>query len=178
MPVALNSQLGSKEQNERTAGAGDHVCNARLHACIIQSFDPDVVTAVVQPAIKGANQDESGTEVSVNLPLLVDVPVIFPRGGGCTLTFLLRLGMNALLSLRTAVLISGGKAGVFQEPVDERMHDLSDAFCIVGPTVAGEKIGGISTSAVELRSDDGETKVEPLILPAELSTVRRREVLT
>ncbi len=39
------------------------------------------------------------------------------------------------------------------------MHDLSDAFCIVGPQSQAKKIGGISTSAVELRSDDGETKL-------------------
>ena len=54
--------------------------------------------------------------------------------------------MNALLSLQTAVLISGGRAG-HQEPVDERMHDLSDAFCIVGPQSQAKKIGGISTSS-------------------------------
>jgi hypothetical protein len=36
------------------------------------------------------------------------------------------------------------------------MHDLSDAFCIVGPQSQAKKIGGISTSAVELRSDDGK----------------------
>lgn len=39
------------------------------------------------------------------------------------------------------------------------MHDLSDAFCIVGPQSQAKKIVGISTSAVELRSDDGETKL-------------------
>ena len=47
--------------------------------------------------------------------------------------------MNALLSLQTAVSISGGKSGGIQEPVDERMHDLSDAFCIVGPQSQAKK---------------------------------------
>lgn len=111
MPVSLNSQLGSKEQ------ADAHLAQAIMSAMrvsipgIIQSFDPEAVTAVIQPAIKGVEHDASGAEVSVNLPLLVDVPVIFPRGGGCTLTFPLKKATNARLSLRTAALISGGRAG-------------------------------------------------------------------
>ncbi|MGA6473228.1 Gp138 family membrane-puncturing spike protein, partial [Klebsiella sp. K822] len=126
---------------------------------IIQSFDPDAVTAVVQPAIKGAEKDESGAEVSVNLPLLVDVPVVFPRGGGCTLTFPVKAGDECLVIFADRCIDFWWQSGGIQEPVDERMHDLSDAFCIVGPQSQAKKIGGISTSAVELRSDDGETKL-------------------
>lgn len=77
MPVALNSQLGSKEQADaRLAQAIMSAMRVSMPG-IIQSFDPDAVTAVVQPAIKGLEQDESGADVSVNIPLLVDVPVVF-----------------------------------------------------------------------------------------------------
>ncbi|HCO0934228.1 Gp138 family membrane-puncturing spike protein [Escherichia coli] len=159
MPVALNSQLGSKEQAD--AQLAQAIMSAMRVAMpgIIQSFDPDAVTAVVQPAIKGAEQDESGAEVSVNLPLLVDVPVIFPRGGGCTLTFPVKAGDECLVIFADRCIDFWWQSGGIQEPVDERMHDLSDAFCIVGPQSQAKKIGGISTSAVELRSDDGETKL-------------------
>lgn len=51
------------------------------------------------------------------------------------------------------------QSGGIQEPVDGRMHDLSDAFCIVGPQSQAKKISDISTSAVELRSDDGSAKL-------------------
>ena len=159
MPVALSSQLGSKEQ------ADAQLVQAIMSAIrvsmpgIIQSFDPDAVTAVVQPAIKGAEKDESGAEVSVNLPLLVDVPVVFPRGGGCTLTFPVKAGDECLVIFADRCIDFWWQSGGIQEPVDERMHDLSDAFCIVGPQSQAKKIGGISTSAVELRSDDGETKL-------------------
>lgn len=159
MPVALNSQLGSKEQAD--AQLAQAIMSAMRVAMpgIIQSFDPDAVTAVVQPAIKGAEQDESGAEVSVNLPLLVDVPVIFPRGGGCTLTFPVKAGDECLVIFADRCIDFWWQSGGIQEPVDERMHDLSDAFCIVGPQSQAKKIGDISTSAVELRSDDGETKL-------------------
>ncbi|HDG8080743.1 TPA: hypothetical protein PCO51_005470 [Klebsiella pneumoniae] len=159
MPVALNSQLGSKEQ------ADAHLAQAIMSAMrvsipgIIQSFDPDAVTAVIQPAIKGVEHDASGAEVSVNLPLLVDVPVIFPRGGGCTLTFPVKAGDECLVIFADRCIDFWWQNGGIQEPVDERMHDLSDAFCIVGPQSQAKKIGGISISAVELRSDDGSAKL-------------------
>lgn len=54
---------------------------------IIQSFDPAAVTCVAQIVIMGI---EGGKQVS--LPLLVDVPVVSPRGGGVTLTFPVKTG--------------------------------------------------------------------------------------
>lgn len=159
MPVALNSQLGSKEQAD--AQLAQAIMSAMRVSIpgIIQSFDPDAVTAVVQPAIKGVEHDESGAEVSVSLPLLVDVPVVFPRGGGCTLTFPVKEGDECLVIFADRCIDFWWQSGGIQEPVDGRMHDLSDAFCIVGPQSQAKKISGISTSAVELRSDDGSAKL-------------------
>ncbi|SSG07753.1 putative bacteriophage protein [Klebsiella pneumoniae] len=160
MPVALNSQLGSKEQAD--AQLAQAIMSAMRVAMpgIIQSFDPDAVTAVVQPAIKGAEQDESGAEVSVNLPLLVDVPVVFPRGGGCTLTFPVKAGDECLVIFADRCIDFWWQSGGIQEPVDERMHDLSDAFCIVGPQSQAKKISGISTTGAQLRTDDGSAFIE------------------
>lgn len=160
MPVALNSQLGSKEQADaRLAQAIMSAMRVSMPG-IIQSFDPDAVTAVVQPAIKGLEQEESGAEVSANLPLLVDVPVIFPRGGGCTLTFPVKAGDECLVIFADRCIDFWWQSGGIQEPVDERMHDLSDAFCIVGPQSQAKKIGGISTTAAQLRTDDGSAFIE------------------
>ncbi|HDK0301007.1 TPA: translation initiation factor IF-2, partial [Escherichia coli] len=118
MPVSLNSQLGSKEQ------ADAHLAQAIMSAMrvsipgIIQSFDPEAVTAVIQPAIKGVEHDASGAEVSVNLPLLVDVPVIFPRGGGCTLTFPVKEGDECLVIFADRCIDFWWQSGGIQEPVD------------------------------------------------------------
>ncbi|HBR6314764.1 Gp138 family membrane-puncturing spike protein [Klebsiella pneumoniae] len=160
MPVALNSQLGSKEQADAQLAQAIMSAIRVSMPGIIQSFDPDAVTAVVQPAIKGAEKDESGAEVSVNLPLLVDVPVVFPRGGGCTLTFPVKAGDECLVIFADRCIDFWWQSGGIQEPVDERMHDLSDAFCIVGPQSQAKKIGGISTTAAQLRTDDGSAFIE------------------
>ncbi|MEQ5055461.1 Gp138 family membrane-puncturing spike protein [Klebsiella michiganensis] len=160
MPVSLNAQLGSKEQAD--AQLAQAIMSAMRVSIpgIIQSFDTDAVTAVVQPAIKGSEQDESGAEVSVNLPLLVDVPVVFPRGGGCTLTFPVKEGDECLVIFADRCIDFWWQSGGIQEPVDGRMHDLSDAFCIVGPQSQAKKIGGISTTAAQLRTDDGSAFIE------------------
>lgn len=159
MPVSLSAQLGSKEQADvRLAGSVMSALRVSMPG-IVQSFDPDTVTVVVQPAIKGYEPDSNGINQSTTLPLLVDVPVVFPRGGGCTLTFPVKAGDECLVIFADRCIDFWWQSGGIQEPVDERMHDLSDAFCIVGPQSQAKKIGGISTSAVELRSDDGETKL-------------------
>ena len=127
---------------------------------IVQSFDPDSVTAVVQPAIRSVETDNDGKRITNNYPLLVDVPVVFPRGGGCTLTFPVKAGDECLVIFGDRCIDFWWQSGGVQEPVDDRMHDLSDAFCIVGPQSQAQKISGISTSAAQFRSDDGSTYFE------------------
>ena len=122
---------------------------------IIQSFDPDTVTCTVEVALRGIVGDGS-----TELKPLVDVPVIFPRGGGCTLTFPVKEGDECLLIFADRCIDFWWQSGGVQETVDPRQHDLSDAFAIVGPQSQARKISGISTSAVQLRTDDGAAFVE------------------
>ncbi|MCS4315801.1 phage baseplate assembly protein V [Serratia sp. BIGb0234] len=160
MPVSIPSQVGS-EQNMATALTDDIMSNLRVALPgIIQSFDPDAVTCVVQPAVKGYESDDAGKKSSLSLPLLVDVPVIFPRGGGVTLTFPVKAGDECLLVFSDRCIDFWWQNGGVQESVDSRMHDLSDAFAIVGPQSQDKKISGISTSAAQLRTDDGAAFIE------------------
>ena len=128
--------------------------------CIVQSFDASAVTIVAQPTIKGIVTDKDNKKSSVNLPLLPDVPVIFPRGGGCTLTFPIAVGDECLVIFASRCIDAWWQSGGIQMPMDARHHDLSDGFAIVGPMSQARKIGGISTSNAQLRSDDGSTYVE------------------
>ncbi|MBG6243578.1 MAG: translation initiation factor IF-2 [Candidatus Symbiopectobacterium sp. Dall1.0] len=127
---------------------------------IIRSFNPDAITAVVQPAICSIQTDNDGNNSSYDYPLLVDVPVVFPRGGGCTLTFPVKEGDECLLIFADRCIDFWWQSGGVQTSVDPRQHDLSDAFCIVGPQSQAQKISGISTGAAQLRSDDGITYFE------------------
>ncbi|MEX5804549.1 Gp138 family membrane-puncturing spike protein [Citrobacter freundii] len=160
MPVSLSAQLGSKEQADARLAVSVMSSLRVSMPGIVQSFDPGTVTAVVQPAIKGYEPDPNGVNQSITLPLLVDVPVVFPRGGGCTLTFPVKAGDECLVIFADRCIDFWWQSGGVQEPVDDRMHDLSDAFCIVGPQSQAQKISGISTGAAQLRSDDGSTFFE------------------
>lgn len=155
MPIPTQSQIGGEQQTAQAIA--DSVSTQMRVAMpgIIQSFDPDTVTCTVEVALRGIVGDGS-----TELKPLVDVPVIFPRGGGCTLTFPVKEGDECLLIFADRCIDFWWQSGGVQETVDPRQHDLSDAFAIVGPQSQAQKIGGISTGATQLRSDDGSTYFE------------------
>lgn len=134
---------------------------------IIQSFDPDTVTCVVEVGIYGglnfaqaANYNDRGKEASVPYPLVLDAPVVFPHGGGCTLTFPIKAGDECLVIFSDRSLDFWWQSGGTQMAATKRRHDFSDAFVIPGPQSQTKKISGISTSAVQLRTDDAGAFVE------------------
>lgn len=160
MPIPLQSQIGGEQQFMQ---AIIDAINAGIRVGmpgIIVSFDPDAVTATVQPAIKGYETDENGTQLSNSLPQLVDVPVSFPRGGGVTLTFPVAPGDECQLIFNDQCIDFWWQNGGEQEAVSYRRHDLSDATAHVGIMSQAKKISGISISAAQLRTDDGAAFIE------------------
>lgn len=127
---------------------------------IIQSFNAGAVTATVQLAIKGIVHAPDGTAQFVNMPMLVDVPVHFPRGGGCTLTFPVAKDDECLVVFAARCIDGWWQSGGVQAPMDPRIHDLSDGFAFVGFFSQATKIGGISTASTQLRSNDGATYID------------------
>lgn len=127
---------------------------------IIESFDPIANTCTVQPALKGQIADELGNLTSAPLPLLVDVPVVFPRGGGCSITFPVKEGDECLVVFSDRCIDFWWQSGGVQEPVDPRQHDLSDAFAFVGPMSQPNVINNISTTTLQMRTDDGLAYIE------------------
>jgi hypothetical protein len=110
--------------------------------------------------VSGQVRQQDGSTQTVSLPVLTDVPVVFPRGGGCTLTFPVAAGDECLIVFASRSIDAWSQSGGVQKPVDARRHDLSDAFVILGPQSQAHKISGISTSKTQLRSNDGSTFVE------------------
>lgn len=127
---------------------------------IVQSFSAGAITATVQIAIKGVVHTPSGQAQFVNMPLLVDVPVHFPRGGGCTLTFPVAKGDECLVVFAARCIDSWWQSGGVQAPAEQRIHDLSDGFAFVGFFSQTTKISGISTASAQLRSNDGSTYID------------------
>lgn len=127
---------------------------------IIESVDLGAQTCSVQPAIKGKVQLEDGSFQTVELPLLVDVPLIFPRAGGFSITFPVKKGDECLVSFSARCIDAWWQSGGIQEALESRMHDLSDGFAILGPTSQPRKLADVQTDGVEMRTDSRSTYIK------------------
>ena len=96
---------------------------------VIESYDPSKRSATVKPTLK--KKFLSGEEL--DYPIIGAVPVIFPSGGGASITFPLSRGDGVwiLFSERSIEAYLSG-SGQIQTPSSARKFALSDAVCIPG----------------------------------------------
>jgi hypothetical protein len=127
---------------------------------IVQSVDLEAMTIECTPAIRGVATSESGVQSFVNMPVLGDVPICFPSAGGFSLTFPITVGDEVLVVIASRCIDSWWQSGGIQQPIELRMHDLSDGFAIPGPKSQPRVISNISSENAQLRSDDGTVYLE------------------
>lgn len=130
----------------------------RLHTALpgrIVAFDTARQVASVQPMIEQQLMDGSRQP----LPMLPDVPVQFPRGGGFVLTFPVKPGDECLLVFNERCIDGWWHSGASSEPLDYRQHDLSDAVAVMGISSLPQVVPAFATDAVELRRLDGSAYV-------------------
>lgn len=102
-----------------------------MHTCLpgrIESYDYTVQKASIQPLL---NKVFSNGDI-VQMPILNNVPVMFPRAGGASLTFPVVKGDTVLLVFSERSLDNWKGTGGIVSPEDPRKFDLSDAVAIVG----------------------------------------------
>jgi len=122
-----------------------------LHTClpgIIVNFDGVTQTATVQPAIQRIFTEKG----PVNLPVCVDVPVLFPGGGGFALTFPVTAGDECLLMFSERAIDLWFTFGQTQPPSEYRLHDLSDGVALVGLNSQPNVLTDYHPTNVELRN--------------------------
>lgn len=95
---------------------------------VIVSYDYTKQKAEIQPALKKSYLD--GT--TLDLPILSNVPVIFPKAGGASLTFPVVQGDTCLLLFIERSTDLWKSVGGNVAPNDPRKFDLSDAVAIMG----------------------------------------------
>lgn len=115
---------------------------------IVDSYDAAKQTVSVQPALQRVLAD--GTVQP--LPLCVDVPVVFPGCGDFWLTFPINPGDECLIVFAERSIDFWYQEGGVQSPSEFRMHDLSDAFAIVGINSQPNKLSDVQTDGAELRT--------------------------
>ena len=127
---------------------------------IVAGVDLAAQTLSVQPSIQGSVTAPDGSVQAVNLPLLVDVPIVWPRAGGFALTFPIKAGDEVLVVFASRCIDAWWQGGGVGAQAEARMHDLSDGFAILAPTSQPKKFSGVSSSNVQLRDESGTTYVE------------------
>lgn len=148
------------EEGFRTAFDGRQVDLWTAMPCIVQSIDFDDMTLSAQPTIQATIEDEKGFLTSVNLPMLIKVPIVYPSAGGFTITFPIAAGDEVLVIFASRCIDSWWQSGAIGVPMEARMHDLSDGFAIPGPKSQPKVISNISSTAVQIRNDAGSSYVE------------------
>ena len=129
---------------------------------IVDSFDPARMVCNVQPTITALARRDDGVIDEIQMPLLLDCPVVFPGGGGVTLTFPIAPGDEVLVVFASRCIDSWWQLGGVQGQAELRMHNLSDGFVLPGVRSQPRRLP-VDTTAAQLRSDDGATYIE--ILP-------------
>lgn len=125
---------------------------------IVESFDAENQLATIQPAIRRIFVTRDGDKeilVPSDLPILINVPVIFPRGGGFSLTFPVSKGDECLLVFCERSIDNWHETGKVKSPGAKRFHSLSDATAFVGISSIPNKVPNYDDTNVQLKKDDG-----------------------
>lgn len=107
-----------------------------VHTCLpgtVVTFDPIGQSVNVQPAVKRAIPTSDGETEHEDLPIIHNVPVAFPGGGGYVMRFPITIGDHVWLMFSEAAMARWRTTGQVSEPGDLRRHDLSYACAIYLP---------------------------------------------
>lgn len=97
---------------------------------IFQKYNPSNNTAEIQPAIRERVIEENGAVKYQQIPLLINVPVVFPSTSNASITFPINKGDECLVIFSDLSIDNFWEKGNVQNPVEVRRHDLSDGIAI------------------------------------------------
>jgi hypothetical protein len=124
---------------------------------VVNSYDATTCSISCTPTFMRIFLDENDAEVPTAYPMINDVPVVFPRGGGAFLSFPMKAGDLVYLigcdrSL-DAWKETDGKTAL--DPADSRRQHLSDMVAIPGPSTYKHPIPNASATDVVLGLENG-----------------------
>lgn len=159
MARPISERIGDKEEFYRRM-LENFAVNLRVSAPgIIQAFDPTTQTATVQVAIREKVINADLTQQWTDLPLLLDVPIVVPRAGGYAFTLPIQQGDECLIVFADHCIDAWFSSGGVQNQMEKRRHDLSDAFAIIGAWSQPRRLSNYSTTAAQLRTEDGSAYI-------------------
>lgn len=122
----------------------------------INSYDPSEQKADIKPLLKRITQTTDGNELEEELPVIPNVPVIFPRGGDFFISMPVKQGDFCLLIFNSFP-VDKYKYGQGDDinPGDFSMHQLTDAVAIMGFSPFAQAIADADPDNIVIGVQDG-----------------------
>lgn len=160
-PLPITTRLDDSVENidRKTEKMSDRI---RV-ACpgIVTKFDAAKQTVSVQLAIRERLSFHGKPFEDMDIPELGDVPIYMPRAGNFVLTMPVTVGDECLVVFADMCIDSWYQSGGTKNTqIDNRRHDLSDGFAIIGPWSQPKVISSYSTDSAFLRNLNDDSYIE------------------
>lgn len=126
---------------------------------IVQTYDSTNQVVDVQPAIRRWLPTIDEDIVHEDLPVLPNVPVVFPGAGAIAITWPIAAGDEGLIVIATYAFSQWRQSGNMSDPGDTRLHSLGNAVFIPGLRSNKNKIDASQASANALVLEASEVRL-------------------
>lgn len=119
------------------------------------------VSPTIQRVYRLPDEEGNYAREAVDQPVITDVPIQYPRGGGYAITFPLKKGDPVLLvfSQRSLDVWMASDGATPVDPEDVRKFDITDAFCIPGLSTGAAPIATASEEDLVIALEDGSSEI-------------------
>lgn len=142
----------------------------------VESYDASESSVSVQPLIKRAFRNDDDEREAKALPVINDVPVVFPGAGDYRISFPISKGDIVQLVFSHASLDAWLQGGKLVDPLDDRRFNLSDAIAIPGLRAFNDSIGAASEDALVVEASEirlgSDAASDPVALKSDLDAMK------
>lgn len=121
----------------------------------VERYDNTLQQVDAQPLLKKKFTDENGIIRSENLPVIPNIPVLFPGSNGFSVTFPVSKGDTVLLVFCDQSLDEWLSQDDTVDPKDNTRNSLTNAFAIVGLRSFKKPLASAPTDRMTLGKDNG-----------------------
>lgn len=123
----------------------------------VEKYDKDKQTVNVKPLVQRSFPNDDGETILEPLPIITDVPVMFPQANGFFISFPIVVGDFVLLVFAERSLDNYKTGnGADADPVDLRMHNLSDAVAYPGVPPFSKALKDVDAENMVMGKDGGK----------------------
>lgn len=126
---------------------------------IVQTYDSASQVVDVQPAIRRWLPTIDDDISHEDLPVLPNVPVVFPGAGAIAITWPISVGDEGLIVIATYAFAQWRQSGNVSDPGDTRLHSLGNAVFIPGLRSNKNKIDASQAGANALVLEASEIRL-------------------